>query len=129
MKKRTLAEAPRRIRNGLVSSILLQSGDTQKNNLALTWVEIEAGHRQVPHSHAPEQAYVIVSGRGRMQVGNDFSEVKPGDMIFIPSNEMHGIENNGTEKLVYLSAASPAFDLEALYDSGQLKDEGWDRKA
>lgn len=121
MKKTNIAEAPKRIRNGLVSHILLQHGDTQSNNIAITWVEIQAGHKQQPHSHTPEQAYIIVGGCGRMQVGTEFSDVNPGDLIFIPSDVMHGIENTGSEMLVYVSASVPAFDLEALYDSGQLR--------
>lgn len=120
MKKTNLSEAPKRIRNGLVSYILLQHGDTKSNNLAITWVEIQAGHKQQPHSHTPEQAYIIIRGCGRMQVGTKFSDVNPGDLIFIPSDVTHGIENTGSEMLVYVSASVPAFDLEALYDSGQL---------
>ncbi len=112
---------PKRVRPGLVSHILLQSGDTPTNNLAVTWVEVEAGARQQPHSHPPEQTYVIVRGRGRMQVGAEFAEVQAGELVYIPSNIEHAIENTGTETLVYVSASVPAFDLEALYDSGQLK--------
>ena len=121
MQKANLSAAPKRIRPGLVSHILLQHGDTPTNNLAVTWVEVEPGHKQQSHSHAPEQAYIIVSGRGRMQVGTESSDVHAGELVFIPSNVAHGIENIGSEKLVYVSASVPAFDLEALYDRGQLK--------
>lgn len=120
MKRTNLSEAPKRIRNGLVSYILLQHGDTQSNNLAITWVEIQPGHKQQPHSHTPEQAYIIILGRGRMIVGTEFFDVQPGDLIFIPSDVLHSIENTGSEMLVYVSASAPAFDLEALYDSGPL---------
>ena len=127
MKKTSISEAPKRIRNGLVSYILLQHGDTRSNQLAVTWVEIQAGHKQQPHSHTPEQAYIIVAGCGKMQVGDELSDVNPGDLIFIPSNVTHSIENTGSEMLVYVSASVPAFDLEALYDSGQLKTKGDDQ--
>jgi mannose-6-phosphate isomerase-like protein (cupin superfamily) len=123
MQKVSLPSASKRIRPGLVSYILLQHGDTPTNNMAVTWVEIEPGQKQNLHSHAPEQAYIIVSGRGRMQLDADFSEVQAGELVFIPSNVKHGIENTGSEKLIYVSASVPAFDLEALYDSGQLKQE------
>ena len=66
MHKRSISSVPKRVRPGLVSHILLQSGDTPTDNLAVTWVEVESGARQQPHSHAPEQTYVIVRGRGRM---------------------------------------------------------------
>jgi len=121
MQKAHLSAAPKRIRPGLVSHILLQHGDTPTNSLAITWVEVEPGHKQQQHSHSPEQAYVIVGGVGRMQVGSEFSDVHAGELVFIPANMTHSIENIGSDRLVYISASVPAFDLEALYDSGQLK--------
>lgn len=117
----SLDKSPKRQRAGLASHILLQQGDTPGNNLAITWVEVAPGHGQALHSHAPEQVYVIVAGRGRMRVGEEVAEVRAGELVFIPSNVTHGIENTGSESLVYISASVPAFDLEALYDSGQLK--------
>lgn len=120
MKKTNLSEASKRVRDGFVSYILLQQGDTPTDNLAITWVEVLSGRKQKPHSHAPDQAYVIVSGSGRMQVGTEFSDVHAGDLVYIPSDVIHGIENISSEKLVYVSASVPAFDLEALYDGGQL---------
>lgn len=47
-----------------------------------------------------------------MQVGNEECEVGKGDSIFIPSNELHGLKNTGTGKLMYLSAGSPPFGKE-----------------
>lgn len=117
----SLDKSPKRQRAGLASHILLQHGDTPGNNLAITWVEVAPGHGQALHSHAPEQVYVVVAGRGRMRVGEEVAEVRAGELVFIPSNVTHGIENTGSESLVYISASVPAFDLEALYDSGQLK--------
>jgi mannose-6-phosphate isomerase-like protein (cupin superfamily) len=123
MQKTSLSTAPKRIRNGLVSYILLQHRNTHTNNLAITWVEVQPGHKQQLHSHTPEQIYVIISGSGRMQVGTEFSDVYTGDLVFVPSDVIHGIESIGSEKLVYVSASVPAFDLEALYDSGQLEND------
>lgn len=117
----SLDKSPKRQRAGLISHILLQHGDTLGNNLAITWVEVAPGHGQALHSHVPEQVYVVIAGKGRMRVGDDLADVKAGELVFIPSNVTHGIENTSSESLVYISASVPAFDLEALYDSGQLK--------
>ena len=94
----SLDKSPKREREGLISHILLQHGDTPGNNLAITWVEVAPGHGQ-----------------------DDLADAKAGELVFIPSNVTHGIENTSSESLVYISASVPAFDLEALYDSGQLK--------
>jgi mannose-6-phosphate isomerase-like protein (cupin superfamily) len=73
-----ISTAPRRERDGLVSHVLLQDGDPRNHALAVTWVEVAPGARQAPHHHAPEQAYVVISGRGRMRVGDEERDLRPG---------------------------------------------------
>ena len=121
MFKKGLSESPKRIRPGLISNILLQSGDTSTDNLAIAWVMVEPGAKQQTHQHVPEQAYVVVGGQGRITVGSDVADVKAGDLVYVPSNAEHAVENVGTEKLIYVSVAVPALDIEAMYDTGQLK--------
>ena len=82
---------------------------------------VEPGAKQQTHQHVPEQAYVVVSGQGRITVGSDVADVKAGDLVYVPSNAEHAVENVGTEKLIYVSVAVPALDIEAMYDTGQLK--------
>lgn len=120
MFKKGKAEAPVRRLSGLTSYILLQQGDVPSDNLAITWVDVEPGSGQQPHQHPPEQVYVIVRGQGRMQVGDEQVYVGVGDLIFIPPNTVHSITNTGGELLTYISAATPTFDLKALYDTGEL---------
>ena len=121
MFKKGLSESPKRIRPGLVSHILLQSGDTSTDNLAIAWVMVEPGAAQQPHHHVPEQAYVVVSGQGRIKVGSNIANVMSGDLVYVPSNAEHAVENVGTERLIYVSVAVPALDIEAMYDTGQLR--------
>ena len=122
MFKRGLTEAPKRILPGLVSHILLQSGDTPTDNLAIARVEIDPGSHQQTHHHVPEQAYIIINGNGRIKVGSEIAYVQAGDLLYIPSNVEHAVENAGPGKLIYISVTVPAFDIEALYDTGQLKE-------
>ena len=121
MFKNGLSESPKRIRPGLVSHILLQSGDTSTDNLAIAWVQVETGCTQQPHHHIPEQSYIVVSGQGRIKVGSEIADVKAGDLVYVPSNAEHAVENVGTEMLIYVSVTVPALDIEAMYDTGQLK--------
>ena len=121
MFKRSLTESPKRIRPGLVSHILLQSGDIPTDNLAIARVEVEPGSHQQPHYDVPEQAYIIVTGNGRIKIGLEIADVQAGDLLYIPSNMDHAVENAGPDKLIYISVTVPAFDIEALYDTGQLK--------
>ncbi len=115
--------------HGLRSHIFLQQGDPPRTNLAITWVDVPPGARQMLHQHEPEQVYVIVEGTGRMRVGEEEENVVAGDLIYILSNVMHAIENRSSEMLSYLSAATPAFDIAAYYDQpphaeGRSQQEG-----
>jgi mannose-6-phosphate isomerase-like protein (cupin superfamily) len=115
-----LNTAAKREVDGLVSHILLEEGDAPGGELSVTWVDVEPGGEQKPHSHGPQQVYVITRGTGRMKVGDDERDVGVGHMVFIPSNTEHGIVNTGDEVLTYVSAATPAFPVTELYDAGQL---------
>jgi mannose-6-phosphate isomerase-like protein (cupin superfamily) len=114
-----LGSVPARERGKLVSHLLLQKGEAG-TEMTVTWVDVEPGGEQRVHSHDPQQIYVIVAGRGRMRVGDEDREVGAGELVFIPSGAEHGIVNVGDERLTYVSAATPAFDLEVVYDEGQL---------
>jgi mannose-6-phosphate isomerase-like protein (cupin superfamily) len=118
-----ISNVPVRERSGLYSHILLQQQDAAQSNLAVTWVEVKPGKRQRLHHHLAEQVYVIVQGEGKMQVGEETAVLHTGHMVYIPSNQPHGIINTGNEPLVYISAATPSFDMTAVYDHGQLKSD------
>ncbi len=120
MYVRSTADADKRSRNGLVSYFLLGRADVPGTPLAATWVTVEPGGQQKLHHHTAIQIYVIVQGSGLMHVGGESQQVSAGDLIYIPSDAKHGIENNTAESLVYVSAATPAFDLPQAYDQGQL---------
>jgi mannose-6-phosphate isomerase-like protein (cupin superfamily) len=91
--KRSRTEALRRERDGLVSHILLHAGDVPETQLTVTWVDVDPGSAQRSHSHAAEQVYVVVRGWGRMKVGDEERVAASEDLIRIPPDAPHGIEN------------------------------------
>jgi mannose-6-phosphate isomerase-like protein (cupin superfamily) len=114
---RRLSEAHIEERGRLRSHFLLDAGDLGARNLSVTWVDVPPGAEQRLHSHEDsEQVYVIVRGQGRMHVAGDEEDVGEGDLVFIPPATDHGIFNDGTETLVYVSAASPPVSMEELYE-------------
>jgi mannose-6-phosphate isomerase-like protein (cupin superfamily) len=121
MYQRSKNDVSRRVRSGLTSHFLLDRNSGVATRLAVTWVEVEPGAAQIPHHHAPEQVYVIVQGTGKMQVGDETQPVSAGDLVFIPPDVVHGLVNTGPDLLVYVSAATPPFDLTEAYDRGQLQ--------
>jgi mannose-6-phosphate isomerase-like protein (cupin superfamily) len=95
----------------------MDAGDLGARNLSVTWVDVPPGAEQRLHSHEDsEQVYVIVRGSGRMHVSGDEEDLAVGDLVFIPPATDHGIQNNGSETLVYVSAASPPVSMEELYE-------------
>lgn len=114
------ANAQKRERNGLTSYFMLDRRSEVETDLAVTWVTVAPDSRQIPHHHAPEQVYIIVQGQGEMQVAEALRLVQAGDLVYIPPNAEHGIVNTGEDVLIYVSAATPPFDLTEAYDRGQL---------
>ena len=118
VRLRRLSEAAVEERGRLRSHFLMDAGDLGSRNMTVTWVDVPPGGEQRAHSHPDsEQVYVIVRGRGRMSVAGDAEEVSEGDLVFIPPATSHGISNDGTETLVYISAASPPVSMEELYSA------------
>jgi quercetin dioxygenase-like cupin family protein len=115
--KRSRTEALWRERDGLVSHILLHAGDVPETQLTVTWVDVDPGSAQRSHSHAAEQVYVVVRGRGKMKVGDEERLVAAGDLIHVPPDTVPGIENPLDEVLTYVSAATPSVDWEGFYDA------------
>jgi mannose-6-phosphate isomerase-like protein (cupin superfamily) len=120
-----LGSAPVNERGGQRSYLLLRGGQFGSEKLAITWVEGEAGSVQALHDHTEsEQVYVIVRGRGVMQVGDDTEEVGEGTLVFIPPGAAHAIKNTGEGPLVFVSATSPPFDPEALDAYFRYEEQG-----
>lgn len=114
----SLEEAPTLSRgDGVVSRLLHGAGDgAGDTDLTVTWVTVEPGSAQDRHGHPPEQVYVVVAGEGRMHVDGDERRVVAGDLVHVPSGAEHGVANDGDAPLVYVSAATPAIDPDAVDD-------------
>ena len=118
MKVIRKAHSPRYMRDGITSYLLISEITTGSKNLTTSLVEMNPGGEQHIHNHENEQCYFIIEGRGIMTVGDDEKRVNKGDCIFIPSDEPHGLVNDGGKSLIYYSCASPSFisrDLRELW--------------
>jgi mannose-6-phosphate isomerase-like protein (cupin superfamily) len=59
--------------------------------------------------HLSEELYHITAGRGRMTLGKECFEVRPGDTVCIPPGTAHCIKNIGSEPLRLLCCCAPAY--------------------
>lgn len=57
--------------------------------------------------HAHDHGVMIVHGRSRVQLGDKFEEVGPGDVIYIPCYEPHQFENLTDEPMTFLCIIPP----------------------
>jgi len=84
-------------------------------------VRIPPGRCNERHKHAHESFFYIVSGHGRVRVGDAFFEVHAGDMAFVPRWALHQTENTGADEMIIVAVtdynlASAAY-IGEYYDS------------
>ena len=72
-------------------------------NFAMRRFEIEVGGKVPLHNHEQDHEIFILSGTGRFYNDKEQeNQVSYGDIVYIPPNEKHGIDNLGKDKLVFI---------------------------
>jgi len=68
----------------------------------------EPGQEQAAHRHAVgDKLYYVVAGTGRIRVGDDERDVRPGDLVCAPAGTEHAVRNPGPERLTLLVVMAP----------------------
>lgn len=81
-------------------------------NIALGLSKIKVGSKTNAHSHdVEEEVFYIISGRGKIIVGGEESDVEPGSCIYIPRNTVHQVVNTHDETLNLLWSMSPPLEV------------------
>ncbi|MCX7088495.1 MAG: cupin domain-containing protein [Methylococcales bacterium] len=89
-----------------IRSIVTQSKDAT----VVAW-HIKKGQKIALHMHPNGQdTWTILAGKGHYYLNShDASQaIKAGDIVIAHSGEVHGVLNNDTEPLVFISVVSPA---------------------
>ncbi len=72
-------------------------------NYAMRMFEIEQGGSIPLHQHPEEHEMFILKGKGALlKKDGQEVEINEGDVIFVPSNEIHGYKNIGNDNLVFI---------------------------
>ena len=81
--------------------------DTRHLNtlMFLAHASVPPGETLLGHVDPMEEIYIVQKGYGRMQVGDDFSDVEPGDAVHIPVGHYHELINTGDEEMTLLVVA------------------------
>jgi mannose-6-phosphate isomerase-like protein (cupin superfamily) len=85
-----------------------ESGGARNQSLAEAW--LEPGQTTERHYHArTEELYVLLDGRGEMEVDGARSQVGPGDAILIPPGAWHQIRASSASALRFLCCCAPPY--------------------
>jgi mannose-6-phosphate isomerase-like protein (cupin superfamily) len=81
--------------------------DLMESFRALVKITIPPGEANTLHTHEnEEQIYIILQGRGKVQVGEKKSEVKAGDVVYLPAKLQHGLFNTSDKPCVLLNVGA-----------------------
>jgi mannose-6-phosphate isomerase-like protein (cupin superfamily) len=80
---------------------------------SLAEATVPVGAATTAHYHlASEELYFFTAGTGRLRIGDDERDVRPGDCAVIPPGAEHKLVNTGNEPLVLLCCCAPAYSHE-----------------
>jgi len=82
---------------------LIDPEKSPSRNLKMGYTIVYPTGKTTGHSHDDmEEVYFIISGRGKMVVGNDEFPIQTGDAFYVPFGEFHTAYNTGIEPLKVL---------------------------
>jgi len=77
---------------------------------SLAEATVTPGAATIAHFHkASEELYFFTSGTGRLRIGDEERDVRPGDCAVIPPGTEHKLFNPGSEPLTLLCCCSPPY--------------------
>jgi quercetin dioxygenase-like cupin family protein len=84
------------------------------NNCSACVIRVAPGEKVTPaHSHPNgEEVIYIMSGSGRVLVGNEVRAVRHGMAVLFPQGVVHMLHNTGTEEMKVVCFFAPATGLE-----------------
>jgi len=84
---------------GVTARIVVGKADGA-DNFYMRVFEISAGGYTPKHSHNWEHEMFIHCGEGEVYGNGSWTQVKAGNVLFIPGNEEHQIRNSGKDTLI-----------------------------
>jgi quercetin dioxygenase-like cupin family protein len=71
-------------------------------NFAMRVIEIAPGVVFTPHHHPYEHEIYVLAGEGRVTGSEQEVEMKPGTVLLVMPDEIHGYQNTGDETLKFI---------------------------
>lgn len=94
---------------GRLTRVLVGPGaPAEAEGFVLGHVTVEPGGAIPLHAHQQEEVYLILSGRGRIEIDGEIRDLKAGDYVYINPNASHHLENaSKEEELTLIFCYSP----------------------
>jgi mannose-6-phosphate isomerase-like protein (cupin superfamily) len=90
---------------------LIDPQSSPSKNLTMGYTVIYPTGKTTGHAHADmEEVYFILSGKGKMAVGEDEFDIQAGDSFYIPFGTFHVTYNTGNQPLamVWVTGKDPS---------------------
>lgn len=71
-------------------------------NYALRMIEVQPGGHTPKHTHPYEHENFVVDGQGRVLLEDEWHDVGPGSVVFVPADLLHCYENTGATPFRFL---------------------------
>ena len=112
--------APFTTKDGSTIRSLIDRTNSSAVNQSLAEALVPPGGATEPHRHPQtEEIYYILSGTGRITVGDETRDVRPLDAILIPPGTRHTIANTGPKPLSFLCCCAPPYSHEDTVLDGE----------
>jgi mannose-6-phosphate isomerase-like protein (cupin superfamily) len=98
VKKRQRSDVPLEVSHGgpARKRVLIQPGDADSDLIYLNEAEVPPGTSVPVHAHPDmEEVFLILAGRGTIQVVNETAPLRPGDRVIVPAQVPHALTNTG----------------------------------
>lgn len=97
----------------ILREILGQKKEGAKINYSIAWFEVLPNQKTKKHSLKSTELYFIISGKGRMHIGDGEFDVESNDTVYIPPNSVQYIENKSdSEPIIALCIVDPSWKKE-----------------
>lgn len=81
--------------------------EENSNHFYIRYFRVEPSKKSNKEAHPHEHGVIIVHGRARVQINQEFYELGPKDAVFISSNDLHQFTALGDEPLGFLCVVVP----------------------
>jgi len=86
---------------GVTRQVFIGS-EEDSNNFNMRYFRLEPGTKSNLEEHSHEHGVIILHGRARAQINDEYFELEPNDAIFISGNDLHQFVSVGEDPLGFL---------------------------